>query len=136
MNTIRYEGKMTDCFPSWVWEVATDYLQNPFDYTKIIDYLKNKHGKKRPKIIWTTIEEITTAPAISKPKLQLFQLDTGKNSNNGKTYYTKLQTIFTIENTNYHIDQEVLIYVSELLSQVLERKVYLYEDDNLVVEVE
>jgi len=138
MSRINYEGKMTDEYPAWVWKVVSEYTLNPFDYIKVIECLKSKYGRRKPKIYFATIEEITKSPNIVKPKLRVLQLGTGESSDNGTLYYFKTKTSFEIgiENNYYYIEQEGLIWVSEVMSQVLERQVRMYnKNKKLLVEV-
>jgi len=143
-SRIHYEGKMTDLIPAEVWAMATNYLLNPFDYCKIVDYLKKQHGRKQAKIDWATIKKMEVAPSSvctalgikSKPTMEVVYLESGKTSNDGEMYYAELNTLFSQGGVNYRIYQEVLIWVSELLSQVVKRKVTLFHDDEKLVEVE
>jgi len=143
-SQIHYEGKMTDLIPAEVWAMATGYILDPFDYCKIIDYLKKQHGRKQVKIDWATIKKMEVAPSSvctalgikSKPTMEVVYLESGKTSNDGEMYYAELNTLFSQGGVNYRIYQEVLIWVSELLSQVVKRKVTLFHDDEKLVEVE
>ena len=142
-SRIDYEGKMTDLVPAEVWKIAVDYVLDPFDYCKIVDYLKNQHGRKQAKIDWATIKKMEAAPPSvcialgiqPKPAMEVIQLESGKTSNTGEMYYIELSTLFSQGGINYKIHQEVLIWVSELLGQVVKRKVTLSNDDEKLVEV-
>ena len=137
-NRVDYSGKMNDEYPSFVWGVAHNYAVDPFDYVKVSEYLKKKYGKCRPKIYWATIEEITKSPEIVKPKLKIMNLSTGVNSDKGALYYIKVNTSFEIgkDKDYYRVQRECLVWVSEIMSQVLESKLRMYNDKKeLVVEV-
>ena len=133
---IRYNGKMTDMIPSWVWETATDYAYDIFNYVKVTEFLKQYYGKKQPKLDWVTIEEITFSPTFKKPRLQLIQLDTNKTSEDGKQYYAKTETIFTIANDTYKVEREILMWISECMSSVTKSNYKLFKGNELIMEIE
>ena len=138
ITKVDYSGKMTDEYPAWVWSVVNDYALDPFEYCKVSNYLKEKYGRCRPRIYWATIKEIVKSPEIVKPKLKVLHMDTGEGSDNGTLYYFKVETVFEIgkDDDTYRAEREGLIWVSKIMSQVLECKLRMYNDKKeLVVEV-
>ena len=131
---IRYDGKMTDIIPAWTWQVATDYAYDIFNYTKVNDYLKEHYGKKQPKLDWVTIKEVTSSPALEKPQLKV--ISSIGSSENGKQYYAKTETIFTIANDTYKVEREILMWISECMSSVTKSNYKLFKDKELIMEIE
>ena len=133
---IRYEGKMIDMIPAWAWQVATDCAYDIFNYVKVYDYLKEHYGRKKPKLDWIMIKEITSSPTLEKPQLQVIQLGTGKTSENGKQYYAKTETIFIINNDIFKTEREILMWISECMSSVTKSNYKLFKGNELIMEIE
>lgn len=132
LNNIYYCGKMTDMYPSWLWNTVYDYAcEGPLNFIKVLDYLKERYGRKRAKMSFAEIEitKVDSEPKIIKPKLQVFRSD-GVNSNNGKLYHFLIKGALEIAEDYYKTKDEGLIYVSECLSQVLERETTFSTKDN------
>ena len=131
---IRYDGKMTDMIPAWAWQIATDYAYHIIDYCKVSDYLKEYYGRKRIKLEWVTIKEITSCPKIEEPRLKV--ISSIGSSENGKQYYAKTETIFTIANDTYRVEREILMWISECMSSVTKSNYKLFKGNILIMEIE
>jgi hypothetical protein len=132
---LRYDGKMTDEYPAFVWQVVSEYATNLFNYCKVVDYLKEHYGRKKPKIVFPTIEEIVKAPAITKPKLKVMNLIIGAGSDNGNLYYFRTRSHFDIDEDQFMVKREGLIWVSEMMSQLLESKYQLFKGEKMIMEI-
>ena len=134
---VHYDGSMIDEYPAFVWRVVSNYTTDLFNYCKVSDYLKEHYGRKKPKILFPTINEIVKAPPITKPKLRVMHMDTGAGSDNGTLYYFRTQTYFDIGEDQFQVKQEGLIWVSEIMSQVIERKFRLFKQgsDEAIMEI-
>ena len=131
---IRYEGKMIDMIPAWAWQVATDCAYDIFNYVKVYDYLKEHYGRKKPKLDWIMIKEITSSPTLEKPQLQV--ISNIGSSENGKQYYAKTITFFIIQNDYYRVEREILMWISECMSSVTKSNYKLFKGNILIMEIE
>ena len=131
---IRYDGKMTNMIPSWAWQISTDYAYDIFNYTKVNDYLKEHYGKKQPKLDWVTIKEVTSSPTLEKPQLRV--ISSMGSSENGKQYYAKTITFFTIQNDYYRVEREILMWICECMSSVIKSNYKLFKGNILIMEIE
>ncbi len=123
----NYKGKMTDKIPAWIWQVVYRYAyKSGLEFCKISDYFKEKYGRKKPKVFAVNV----SIEQIDNSKFQY--------GNVGEVY--KFIIAGTLElrdiEEHYHVNQEGLISVSEVVGQVLKHKARLLEGNgNLILEV-
>ena len=127
---IRYNGKMTDQIPAWVMVTVVNYGNKPAMYTKVSEYLKANHNRKKMKIESVDIikiENLSDLPVGTR----VFRVD----GSYGGFYGYEVETMIEIDKTSYVIIQKGRIQVSEGISQVMSNHVILYKDNEIILEV-
>ena len=110
---ISYNGKMTDEIFAWAFTTATNYAYD-HNSRKIDEYLKEKHGRKRIKVDWADIRQISPY---------------------GSMYTMAItSTWFTVDKKQYQILQVITMYISEAVSSVVGHDIVLGDADGFIME--
>ena len=129
-------------FPAWLWQIATEYTCDPLaNLIKTSEAMRARgHSNRQVESLKIERSEIMEAYLLGnygeKPQLTVTNFSPKgdvRSSKSGEKWYLKLLTTFKCGEQYYRSQQEMGLWISDLMCQVLEHTVHIVDNDDNVV---